>query len=139
MKELLTTFWALLLVTDNCNVLVHTDSLVSLQVFRRGYSKTPLLDQLSLLILRRMIQMSIHLHLSFLPGNYNVWVDQLSRGLPISTEWPTSDQDFQALLQMLGYTPQIDLFATDLNNRCCLYMSPGPDLQAVAIDAFNHS
>ena len=25
-----------------------------------------------------------------------------------------------------------------VNNRCGLYMSPCPDLQAVAIDAFNH-
>ena len=72
LKELLKIFWALLLVPDHYNVLIHTDSLVSLQVLSWGYSRNPLLDQLSLVIWRRMLQIFIALNLSFLPGNYNV-------------------------------------------------------------------
>ena len=138
LKELLTIFWALLLVPSRCSVMVHTDSLVSLQVLRRGYSRNPLLDQLSRVIWRWMFSRSISLRLSLLPGNYNVRVDQLSRGLVISTEWSISNRDFLALLRLVGFVPQIDLLATGLNNRCDLYMSPCPVLQAVAIDAFNH-
>ena len=138
LKELLTIFWALLLAPPHSNVLVHTDSLVSLQVLRRGASRNPLLDQLSRVVWRHVFSRSINLHLSFLPGNYNVRADQLSRGQTISTEWSINDPDFQNLLGLAGFQPQIDLFATDLNNRCDLYMSPCPDLQAVGIDAFNH-
>ena len=85
-----------------------------------------------------MFRRSIALHVNFLPGNYNVRAVQLSRGLAISTEWSISDQDFLALLRLVGFVPQMDLFATGLNNRCGLYMSPCADFQAVAIDVFNH-
>ena len=42
------------------------------------------------------------------------------------------------LLHLVGFVPQIDLFATGLNTRCKLYMSPCPDSHAVAFDAFIH-
>ena len=139
-KELLTIFWALLLVQETeTSVLVHTDSLVSLQVLRKGYSKNPILDQLAMVVWRHVLSRSINLHLSFLPGNYNVRADQLSRGLPISTEWSISKEDFDKILQLVNFVPQIDLFATDLNHKVDLYMSPCPDHQAVAVDAMNNS
>ena len=131
-------FWALLLVPQHSNVMVHSDSLVSIQVLRRGSFLVPLLDQLSRVVWRHVFSGSISLRLSFLPDNYNVRVDQLSGGLTISTAWSINDQDFQELLGLAGFGPQIDLFATDLNNRCDLCISPCPDLQAVGIDAFNH-
>ena len=81
----LLTILGLLLVPLHSNVLVLTGSLESLQVLRRGYSHTPLLDQLSRVVWRHVFSRSISLRLSFLPGNYNVRVDQLSGGLTIST------------------------------------------------------
>ena len=138
LKELITIFWALLLVPDHSSVMVHTDSLSSIHILRGGYSRTALLDRLSRVILQLVTRRSITLRLSFLPGNYNVRADQLSRGIAISTEWSLSDNDYETLLHRAGFIPQIDLFATDLNTRCELYMSPCPDPRAVAIDAFNH-
>ena len=85
--------------------MVHTDTLVSLQVLRRGYSHYPLLDWLSRMIWRRIFGKCISLLLSFLPDNYNVRADQLSRGLAISTEWSISDRDFVALLCLVGFVP----------------------------------
>ena len=126
------------MVPRRSTVMIHTDSLTSLQVLRRGYSRTISLDRLSRVIWRLMFRRSIALHVNFLPGNYNVRADRLSSGTTISTEWSISDADYATLLHLVGFVPQIDLFATVLNNRCELYMSPCPDPRAVAIDAFNH-
>ena len=50
-KELLMKVCALLLVTESgMSVRVHTDSLVSVQVLKKGFSKSPLLDQLASVI-----------------------------------------------------------------------------------------
>ena len=85
-----------------------------------------------------MSHRSLLLHLSFLPGNYNVRADQLSRGVTISTEWSISDTDYKTLLHLAEFEPRIDLFATGLNSRCKKYISPCPNPHAVAIDAFDH-
>ena len=130
---------ALLLVTESgMSVRVHTDSLVSVQVLKKGFSKSPLLDQLASIIWRIVLSRSLDLHLSYIRGNYNVRADQLSRGTVISTEWTLNPQNYKHLLQKLAFVPQVDLFATDLNKKCSLYMSPCPDQQAVAIDSFNN-
>ena len=127
----LLTILGLLLVPLHSNVLVLTDSLESLQVLRRGASLVPLLDQLSRVVWRHVFSGSISPRLSFIPDNFNVRAEQFSRGLAISTEWSINIQDFQVLLGLAGLQPQLDLFATDLNNHCGLYMSPCPGLLAV--------
>ena len=133
----LLTILGLPLVPLHSNVLVLTDSLESLRVLRRG-TYNPLLDQLSRVVRRHVFSGSVSPRLPFIPDNFNVRAEQLSRGLTISTEWSINIQDFQELLGLAGLQPQLDLFATDLNNRCDLYMSPCPDLLAVGFDAFNH-
>ena len=126
----LLTILGLPLVPLHSNVLVLTDSFESLRVLRRGLYN-PLLDQLSRVVRRHVFSGSISPRLSFIPDNFNVRAEQFSRGLTISTEWSINIQDFQELLGLAGLQPQLDLFATDLNNHCGLYMSPCPGLLAV--------
>ena len=70
-----------------------------------------------------------------IPGVLNICADQLSRSLtPVSTEWSLNPCVTTKIWQEFG-TPAVDLFATCLNNRLPVYMSPCPDQKALAIDA----
>ena len=53
-----------------------------------------------------------------------------------STEWSLHLQVFKQICHM-WFTPHVDLFATRLNHKLPLYMSPVPDQNAWGIDALN--
>ena len=66
----------------------------------------------------------------------NVMAD-LSRSNQVqSTEWSLHSQVFKQICQK-WFTPHVDLFATRLNHKVPLYVSPVPDQNAWDIDALN--
>ena len=71
------------------------------------------------------------------PGSLNVIADSLSRRNQIqSAEWSLSPQIFKKVSRVWE-SLQVDLFATSLNKKLPLYVSPIPDPQAWAVDALN--
>ena len=67
----------------------------------------------------------------------NVMADLLSRSNQVqSTEWSLHPQVFKQICQK-WFTPHVDLFATHLNHKLPLYVSPIPDPRAWDIDALN--
>ena len=71
------------------------------------------------------------------PGCLNVMADLLSRSNQVqSTEWSLHPQVFKQICQK-WFTPHVDLFATHLNHKLPLYVSPIPDPRAWDIDALN--
>ena len=82
-----------------------------------------------------------HYHITLkarhIPGCLNVMADLLSRSNQVqSTEWPLHLQVFKQICQK-WFTPHVDLFATHLNHKLPLYVSPVPDPKAWDIDALN--
>ena len=72
-----------------------------------------------------------------IPGCLNVMVDLLSRSNQVqSTEWSLHPLVFKQICQK-WFTPHVDLFATPLNHKVPLYISPVPDQHAWDIDALN--
>ena len=72
-----------------------------------------------------------------IPGCLNVVSDLLSRSNQVqSTEWSLHPQVFHQICQK-WFTPHADLFATHLNHKLPLYVSPIPDPNAWDIDALN--
>ena len=70
-------------------------------------------------------------------GCLNVMADLLSRSNQVqSTEWSLYPQVFKQICQK-WFTPHVDLFATHLNHKLPLYVSPIPDPRAWDIDALN--
>ena len=60
--------------------------------------------------------------------------DVLSRTLtPVNTEWELLQSVFQAITLQWG-SPHVDLFATSLNYKVQVFMSPVPDPKAYAVD-----
>ena len=82
-----------------------------------------------------------HYHITLkarhIPGCLNVMADLLSRSNQVqSTEWSLHPQLFKQMCQK-WFTPHVDLFATHLNHKLPLYVSPVPDPKAWDIDALN--
>ena len=82
-----------------------------------------------------------HYHITLkerhIPGCLNVMTDLLSRSNQVqSTEWSLHPQLFKQICQK-WFTPHVDLFATHLNHKLPLYVSPVPDPKAWDIDALN--
>ena len=72
-----------------------------------------------------------------IPGCLNVMADLLSRLNQVqSTEWPLHLQVFKQICQK-WFTPHVDLFASRLNHKVPMYVSPVPDQNAWDIDALN--
>ena len=70
-------------------------------------------------------------------GCLNVMADLLSRSNQVqSTEWSLHPQVFKQIFQK-WFTPHVDLFATHLNHKLPLYVSPIPDPRVWDIDALN--
>ena len=79
----------------------------------------------------------IKLQARHIPGCLNVMADLLSRSNQVqSTEWSLHPQVFKQICQR-WFTPHVDLFATHLNHKLPLYVSPVPDPNAWDIDALN--
>ena len=70
-----------------------------------------------------------------IPGLLNVEADEASRKFNDRTEWELHRDTFEALCERVG-RPDIDLFASRLNNKLESYVSWKPDPYACYIDAF---
>ena len=80
-------------------------------------------------------QNQINLLIKQIPGKFNVLADRLSRiTKPISTEWGLNQSVANAVFRMTQF-PNLDLFATRLNHKLPLYVSPISDQKALTVDA----
>jgi len=74
-----------------------------------------------------------------IPGKLNVEADRESRETETRTEWMLNREIFLSTITALNFKPDIDLFATRLNNQLDQYISYKPDPNCVAVDAFTTS
>ena len=77
------------------------------------------------------IESQTHSRVSECDGRPSVQVEPVQ-----STEWSLHPQVFKQICQK-WFTPHVDLFATHLNHKLPLYVSPVPDPNAWDIDALN--
>ena len=78
-----------------------------------------------------------HFKARHIPGCLNVMADLLSRSKQVqSTEWSLHPQVFKQIC-LKWFTPHVDLFATRLNHKVPLYISPVPDQNSWDIGAPN--
>ena len=88
-------------------------------------------------ILNLCFQNKIQLLVKHIQGIFNTLADRLSKvNKPISTEWCLNQEVANAIFHKTQF-PNIDLFATRLNHRFPLYVSPIPDQKALSIDALS--
>lgn len=138
--ELLAAFKALqtfVLVEKNIHVRLMLDNSTALAYINNlGGIKSTALDSLSRQIWEWCIERNIFLSAQHIPGKMNLRADALSRQFCSNLEWSLNTQIFEQVLKM-SFTPEIDLFASQLNAKCTDYVSWHPDPNATAVDAFN--
>ena len=123
---------------QNQTVLVATDnSTVVAYINKQGGTHSAEMCALLWKIMYWCHHYHIRLKARHIPGCLNVMADLLSRSNQVqSTEWSLHPQVFKQICQK-WFTPHVDLFATHLNHKLPLYVSPVPDPKAWDIDALN--
>ena len=123
---------------QNQTVLVATDnSTVVAYINKQGGTHSAEMCALLWKIMTWCHHYHITLKARHIPGCLNVMADLLSRSNQVqSTEWSLPPQVFKQICQK-WFTPHVDLFATHLNHKLPLYVSPIPDPRAWDIDALN--
>ena len=126
---------------DQCQsqtVLVTTDnSTVVAYINKRGGTHSADMCALLWKIMTWCHHYQITLKARHIPGCLNVVADLLSRSNQVqSREWSLHPQVFKQIC-LKWFTPHVDLFATRLNHKVSLYVSPVPDQNTWDIDALN--
>ena len=135
--EMLTIWYSLLMIKEKrVSIQIICDNSSAIAAIRRGASLIPHLSALTELIWKRAASFQWTLSISHIQGSFNVLADQLSRGVELSTEWSLSREDFRKI-QYRNHKLQVDLFATNLNNKLPTFISPCPDRRAAAVDALS--
>ena len=113
---------------QNQTVLVGTDnSTVVAYINKQGGTHSAEMCALLWKIMTWCHHYHITLKARHIPGCLNVMADLLSRSNQVqSTEWSLHPQVFKQICQK-WFTPHVDLFATHLNHKLPLYVSPIPD------------
>jgi hypothetical protein len=121
-------------------VQVHLDNTVAaFYINKQGGTRNPQLLDLTRQLLLWAESQQVALRARYIPGKLNVMADSLSRRSQIlTTEWSICPRVLQRVWQ-LWHRPLVDLFATRLNAKLPLYVSPCPDPEAWAIDALSFS
>ena len=116
---------------QNQTVLVATDnSTVVAYINKQGGTHSVEMCALLWKIMTWYHHYHITLKARHIPGCLNVMADLLSRSNQVqSTEWSLHPQVFQQICHQ-WFTPHVDLFATHLNHKLPLYVSPIPDPKA---------
>ena len=118
--------------------LVSTDNTTVVAYIRhQGGTRSPDLSEEVWNILNLCLAHNIQLLAKHIPGRFNTLADRMSRiDKPISREWSLDQEIANKIFQIMDF-PSIDLFATRLNHRLPLYVSPIPDQKALSIDALS--
>ena len=119
----------------NSTVLVSTDSTTVVAYIRRqGGTHSTVLSEEAWKVLNLCLAHNIQLLARHIPGRFNTLADWMSRiDKPISTEWSLNREIANKIFQIMDFR-SIDLFATRLNHRLPLYVSPIPNQKALSIE-----
>ena len=81
-------------------------------------------------------QRGLWLTIAHIPGVFNTVADYMSRNFADNLEWELSTAIFTRICRIFG-EPEVDLFASRINNKVEKYVSWAPDPKAWRIDAFS--
>ena len=138
MKAILLSLTRAIHKVKNSTVLVSTDNTTVVAYIRhQGGTHSTVLTEEVWNILNLCLTHNIQLLVKHIPGRFNTLADRMSRiDKPISTEWSLNQEIANKIFQIMDF-PSIDLFATRLNHRLPLYVSPIPDQKALLRDGQN--
>ena len=122
------------------HILVRSDNTATVgAISKMGSSKSIRLDNIITSIWEWALARNIWLSSTHIPGKFNEEADKESRKFEIRTEWKLDPSIFHAIEKGLQFWPDIDLFASRINNQLPKFAAFRPDPEAYIIDAFTVS
>ncbi|XP_041482721.1 uncharacterized protein LOC121429644 [Lytechinus variegatus] len=121
----------------NVHILLRIDNVTAVTYLQHmGGTRSCSCNEIANTIWKWCLERNIWLSISYIPGKLNVEADKLSRKFNDRTEWTLDKQAFNQITHYFG-SPDIDLFASRLNNQLPRYVSWLPDPSAFSVDAFS--
>ena len=123
---------------NNIHLQVQMDNTTGITYINNmGGTKSSLCNAITREIILWCKERNIWITACFIAGKDNIKADALSREFNYDLEWSLDDNTFDILCNVYGQ-PEIDLFASRLNNKVPRYFSFYPDPKAIGINAFAH-
>ena len=118
---------------------LQIDNMTALSyLVKMGGTRSPELLQVAKEIWDYLLANGIAVTAEYLPSSLNIQADWQSRNHRDSSNWKLNPKIFSQIVKIRGI-PQIDLFASRLNNQLPKYMSWHPDPGSCAVDSLQHS
>ncbi|XP_050292960.1 uncharacterized protein LOC126733621 isoform X1 [Anthonomus grandis grandis] len=140
--EIKAAYYALSSLTKNktnIRILLRIDNQTAISCINRGGSvRFHHLNDATRLIWEWCENKNISIFASYITSSENFKADKESRSLSIDTEYQLNLYAFTKIIQNFG-EPEIDLFASRINNKCKKYISWFPDPSSFSVDAFTIS
>ena len=122
---------------DAKHIRIKSDNTTAISyINKKGGTHNMTLNDMAVDIWEYCIDMGMHISAAHIPGVHNVLADTASREFIDSAEWAIPHKYFNKITRRFGI-PEIDLFASRLNNKLPTYASWKPDPQSSAIDAMS--
>lgn len=137
--ELMAAYYAIRIFTSDlqsCSILLRIDNITAVSCINRlGSVKHKKLHEITKLIWKWCQEKDLWAFASYIASSDNAHADSESRTICSDTEWELSNEAFDIIQNKLGI-PSIDLFASNINNKCKHYVSWHQDPYSIAVDAF---
>lgn len=123
----------------NCQILLRLDNTTAISnINRMGSVKYKHLNSITSKIWNWCEKRGIFIFASYINSYDNVEADEESRSTAIETEYSLNTTAFSDIKKQFG-TPEVDLFASQLNAKCHTYFSWRQDPDSSGVDAFTIS
>lgn len=124
---------------QNCEILLRIDNTTAIAYINRmGGIQYPHLTKISREIWQWCEQRQLFIFASYISSKENYSADAESRRIHADVEWQLSNVAFKTICEKFS-KPEIDLFASRLNNKCPKFISWHRDPEAFTVDAFTIS
>ena len=117
------------IMTDNTTAITYINN--------QGGVKSKNCNSVAIDIWNICIKANVYISAAHIPGKHNIIADIASRNFQDAAEWMLLPSAFKILTKVFGL-PEIDLFASRLNNQLPSYASWMPDPGAKFIDAMSY-
>jgi ribonuclease HI len=122
--------------TNNCQVLIKTDSTTAMSYINKfGGVRSEQNHKIASEIWEWCENRRIWLIATYLNTKQNIVADQASREVVDSNDFELDNISYNKLIKMFGQ-PEIDLFATSKSKKCPRFYSWFPDPESESVDAF---
>lgn len=122
-------------VSRTC-IAVHLDNTTAISYIINQGGKVAVLNELVNRLWHWCKQRDLWLLPNFIKGKLNTTADQRSRCFHDPTEWSLVESVFVKAVKLWGF-PDVDLFASRINNKVPKYCSWEPDPMSFWVNAFN--